>query len=51
MGLGLTLSRGQVEACPGRAERGHHGLSGSHPGAFGTFDAVASLGAFEHFCS
>jgi cyclopropane-fatty-acyl-phospholipid synthase len=51
-GVGVTLSSAQVAAC--RA----HGLDvhlqdGRRvtPDAFGRFDAVASLGAFEHFCS
>jgi cyclopropane-fatty-acyl-phospholipid synthase len=51
-GVGLTLSAAQAKAC------GRHGLD-VHlrdarriaPEDFGTFDAVASLGAFEHFCS
>ena len=51
-GVGVTLSSAQVAAC--RA----HGLD-VHlqdarlvvPETFGRFDAVASLGAFEHFCS
>ena len=52
VGLGLTLSRGQVEACQ---RAGLNAVIADcrtvTPGAFGTFDAVASLGAFEHFCS
>jgi cyclopropane-fatty-acyl-phospholipid synthase len=51
-GVGVTLSSAQVEACR------RHGLD-VHlldareltPETFGSFDAVASLGAFEHFCS
>src|SRR3954453_24066666 len=51
-GVGVTLSSAQVEACR------RHGLD-VHlqdarritPETFGRFDAVASLGAFEHFCS
>src|ERR1700733_1770607 len=51
-GLGLSLSSAQVEACR------RHGLD-VHlqdvrevtPEQFGEFDAAASLGAFEHFCS
>ncbi|MEA2449968.1 MAG: cyclopropane-fatty-acyl-phospholipid synthase [Thermoleophilaceae bacterium] len=51
-GVGVTLSSAQAEACR------RHGLdvhirdarSVDHD-AFGAFDAVASLGAFEHFCS
>jgi cyclopropane-fatty-acyl-phospholipid synthase len=51
-GLGVTLSRAQLAACR------RHGLDvhlsdGREltPERFGRFDAVASLGAFEHFCS
>ncbi|HWX95667.1 MAG TPA: class I SAM-dependent methyltransferase [Solirubrobacteraceae bacterium] len=51
-GLGVTLSRAQLEACR------RHGLDVHLRDArqvdretFGPFDAVASLGAFEHFCS
>jgi cyclopropane-fatty-acyl-phospholipid synthase len=51
-GVGVTLSSAQLEACR------RHGLD-VHlrdarevtPETFGPFDAVASLGAFEHFCS
>ena len=51
-GVGVTLSRAQLDACR------RHGLD-VHladarevtPERFGCFDAVASLGAFEHFCS
>src|SRR5690348_11571345 len=51
-GLGVTLSGAQVEACR------RHGLdvrlydmrAVTHD-TFGPFDAVASLGAFEHLCS
>ncbi|MEA2313850.1 MAG: cyclopropane-fatty-acyl-phospholipid synthase [Solirubrobacteraceae bacterium] len=51
-GVGVTLSRAQESACR------RHGLD-VHlydarrltPESFGSFDAVASLGAFEHFCS
>ena len=51
-GVGVTLSAAQVEACR------RHGLDVHLEDArevtrdtFGPFDAVASLGAFEHFCS
>jgi len=51
-GLGVTLSSAQVTACR------RHGLDVHLLDArqvtrdsFGPFDAVASLGAFEHFCS
>jgi cyclopropane-fatty-acyl-phospholipid synthase len=51
-GVGVTLSTAQVASCR------RHGLD-VHlldvrevtPETFGGFDAVASLGAFEHFCS
>jgi cyclopropane-fatty-acyl-phospholipid synthase len=52
IGLGVTLSAAQLEACQ------QHGLDvhlldarGVDRDGFGGFDAVASLGAFEHFCS
>ena len=51
-GVGVTLSSAQAEACR------RHGLDVHLQDArqvtrdtFGPFDAVASLGAFEHFCS
>lgn len=51
-GVGVTLSSAQVAACR------RHGLEVYLEDArdltlerFGSFDAVASLGAFEHFCS
>src|SRR5215472_9897626 len=51
-GVGVTLSSAQVEACR------RHGLDVHlfdarqlSPDRFGSFDAVVSLGAFEHFCS
>jgi cyclopropane-fatty-acyl-phospholipid synthase len=51
-GVGVTLSRAQLAACR------RHGLDVHLRDArqlerdwFGGFDAVASLGAFEHFCS
>jgi cyclopropane-fatty-acyl-phospholipid synthase len=51
-GVGVTLSSAQVAACR------RHGLDVHLQDAreitretFGSFDAVASLGAFEHFCS
>jgi cyclopropane-fatty-acyl-phospholipid synthase len=51
-GVGVTLSRAQLAACR------RHGLDVHLQDArevtletFGTFDALASLGAFEHFCS
>ena len=52
IGVGVTLSSAQVEACR------RHGLDVHLADAreitresFGPFDAVVSLGAFEHFCS
>ena len=51
-GVGVTLSSAQEKACR------RHGLDvhlrdarGVTTADFGNFDAVASLGAFEHFCS
>jgi cyclopropane-fatty-acyl-phospholipid synthase len=51
-GVGVTLSSAQAASCR------HHGLDVHLRDArqvtrdtFGPFDAVASLGAFEHFCS
>src|SRR5688500_5032358 len=51
-GVGVTLSSAQAAACR------RHGLEVHLQDArevtrtsFGPFDAVASLGAFEHFCS
>jgi cyclopropane-fatty-acyl-phospholipid synthase len=51
-GVGVTLSSAQAESCL------RHGLDARITDAravdresFGEFDAVASLGAFEHFCS
>jgi cyclopropane-fatty-acyl-phospholipid synthase len=49
---GVTLSRGQAAACR-RNGLDAHVLDGRAITAqtFGGFDAVASVGAFEHFCS
>jgi cyclopropane-fatty-acyl-phospholipid synthase len=51
-GVGVSLSSAQVESCR------RHGLDARlldaralEPDTFGPFDAVVSLGAFEHFCS
>ena len=51
-GVGVTLSSAQAESCR------RHGLDvhikdvrAVDRDTFGPFDAVASLGAFEHFCS
>lgn len=51
-GLGVTLSSAQVKAC--RRHQLDVRLQDARQvtrGNFGGFDAVASLGAFEHFCS
>ncbi|MBC7451009.1 MAG: class I SAM-dependent methyltransferase, partial [Cytophagales bacterium] len=51
-GTGITLSQGQYEACKRNGFDVHilnyRSLS---PNTFGKFDAVISVGAFEHFCS
>jgi cyclopropane-fatty-acyl-phospholipid synthase len=51
-GVGVTLSSAQAEACRrhGLDVRLHDALQVDRDG-FGDFDAIASLGAFEHFCS
>jgi len=51
-GTGVTLSRGQAAACRrnGLDVRIMDALEVRRD-TFGPFDAVASLGAFEHFCS
>jgi cyclopropane-fatty-acyl-phospholipid synthase len=52
VGLGVTLSSAQREACRRQGLDVH--LSDARlldAESFGHFDAVASLGAFEHFCS
>jgi cyclopropane-fatty-acyl-phospholipid synthase len=52
IGLGVTLSRAQVAACRRHGRDVHlYDARRLTPESFGTFDAVASLGAFEHFCS
>jgi cyclopropane-fatty-acyl-phospholipid synthase len=51
-GIGLTLSKGQAEA--GRKNGLNVHLMDCRtitPDRFGTFDAIVSVGAFEHFCS
>lgn len=51
-GVGVTLSSAQLEAC--RRNGLHAELVDARAvtaGTFGDFDAVVSLGAFEHFCS
>jgi cyclopropane-fatty-acyl-phospholipid synthase len=52
VGVGVTLSSAQLAACL-RHGLDVHLLDGRRleRDRFGTFDAVASLGAFEHFCS
>jgi cyclopropane-fatty-acyl-phospholipid synthase len=51
-GLGVTLSQAQLAACR-RHELDVHLFDARQlkRESFGAFDAVASLGAFEHFCS
>jgi cyclopropane-fatty-acyl-phospholipid synthase len=51
-GVGVTLSSAQHAACR-RNDLDVHLFDGREltPERFGAFDAVASLGAFEHFCS
>jgi cyclopropane-fatty-acyl-phospholipid synthase len=51
-GVGVTLSSAQEAACR-RNGLDVHLFDGRRltPESFGPFDAVASLGAFEHFCS
>src|SRR4051812_5929144 len=50
--IGVTLSSAQAAACRrhGLDVRVQDALTVTHE-TFGGFDAVASLGAFEHFCS
>jgi cyclopropane-fatty-acyl-phospholipid synthase len=51
-GLGVTLSSAQAEACRRNGLDVHiRDARTVDADAFGTFHAVASLGAFEHFCS
>jgi cyclopropane-fatty-acyl-phospholipid synthase len=51
-GVGVTLSSAQVAACRGHGLDVHlHDARRVTSDTFGPFDAVASLGAFEHFCS
>lgn len=50
--IGLTLSDAQAKACQKNGLDVHiKNCLEVTPEDFGTFDAVASLGAFEHFCS
>ncbi|MHB8659072.1 MAG: SAM-dependent methyltransferase [Solirubrobacteraceae bacterium] len=51
-GVGVTLSSAQLEACRGHGLEVYlHDAREVSRERFGAFDAVASLGAFEHFCS
>jgi cyclopropane-fatty-acyl-phospholipid synthase len=51
-GVGLTLSSAQAESCRRHGLDVHlHDARQVTRESFGPFDAVASLGAFEHFCS
>ena len=51
-GVGLTLSQGQLEACKTNGLEVYlKDCKKVTPNDFGTFDAVACVGAFEHFCS
>jgi cyclopropane-fatty-acyl-phospholipid synthase len=51
-GVGVALSSAQVASCRGHGLDVHlRDARTVEPETFGRFDAVASLGAFEHFCS
>ena len=51
-GLGVTLSSAQAAACRRNGlDARLHDMRAVDAGTFGGFDAVASLGAFEHVCS
>src|SRR2546425_1536744 len=51
-GVGVTMSSAQVAACRRHGLDVHlHDARQVNRESFGPFDAVASLGAFEHFCS
>jgi cyclopropane-fatty-acyl-phospholipid synthase len=51
-GVGVTLSRAQAKACRDHGLEVHiQDARAVTKATFGGFDAVASLGAFEHFCS
>jgi cyclopropane-fatty-acyl-phospholipid synthase len=51
-GVGVTLSSAQAAACRRHGLDVHiHDAREVDAESFGSFDAVASLGAFEHFCS
>lgn len=50
--IGLTLAQGQADACRKNGlEVFVKDCRSVSPEDFGSFDAVASIGAFEHFCS
>ena len=50
--IGLTLSDGQYEACKKNGFNVYiKDVRTVKPEDFGRFDAIVSLGAFEHFCS
>lgn len=50
--IGLTLSDGQYKACTKNGFQVYiKDVRTVTPADFGTFDAVVSVGAFEHFCS
>jgi cyclopropane-fatty-acyl-phospholipid synthase len=52
IGVGVTLSSAQAAACRRHGLDVHlHDARQVTGESFGSFDAVASLGAFEHFCS
>ena len=51
-GIGATLSKGQVESCRKNGLDVHlKDCREITPDTFGMFDAVVSVGGFEHFCS
>jgi cyclopropane-fatty-acyl-phospholipid synthase len=51
-GIGLTLSDGQHAACRRNGLEVHlKDVRTVTPGDYGLFDAIVSVGAFEHFCS
>jgi cyclopropane-fatty-acyl-phospholipid synthase len=51
-GVGVTLSSAQAESCRSHGLEVHiRDAREVDSDTFGPFDAVASLGAFEHFCS
>jgi cyclopropane-fatty-acyl-phospholipid synthase len=52
IGVGVTLSSAQLATCQRHGLDVHlHDAREVNRERFGAFDAVASLGAFEHFCS